>query len=111
MQHLLDHGLSLWSLDGNLSVVVGLVVELQVVALEVRLHPFHVLVDVGGVDDEEEVVLGHLVDQQVVYGAAVGVAHHAIEDFPYGRTGDVVGEDMVHVALGVGALDAHLAHV
>jgi hypothetical protein len=28
-----------------------------------------------------------------------------------GAPGDVVGEDMVHKALGVGALDAHLAHV
>ena len=99
------------SLHGNLAVIVRAVVEVDVEALHVLAHPIHVLVDVGCVDDKEEVALAHAVDEQVVDGAAVGVAHHAIEDFSVCGTGDVIGEDVVDIALGILALDAHLAHV
>ena len=75
------------------------------------LHPCHVLVDVGGIDDQEELLGSHLVDQQVVDGAAVGVAHHAVEDLPIGGVFHIVGEDMVDVALGIRTSDEHFAHV
>ena len=75
------------------------------------LHPGHVLVDVGGVDHEEKVVLAHLVYQQVVYSASVGIAHHAVEDLADGGVFHIVGEDVVHIPLGIGALDAYLTHV
>ena len=75
------------------------------------LHPSYILVDVGCVDDEEEVVLAHLVDEQVVDGAAVLIAHHAIEHLSVGGSLDVIGEDVLNIALGIFTLDGYFAHV
>ena len=110
-QHRLDDMLRLRPLNGYLSVKVGLVLQFDVEALGLLLHPRPVLVDVGGVDDQEEIVLAQLVDQQVVHRSAVFVAHHAVENLPHRHVCDVVGEDMVHVALGLAAPYCHLAHV
>ena len=80
-------------------------------ALGILHHPLHVLVDVCGVDDDEELVVTHLVYQQVVHGAAVGVEHHAVVDLVQGCAGDIVGEDVVYISLGIGPAHPHLAHV
>ena len=75
------------------------------------LHPCPVLVDIGGIDHEEEVVLAHLVDEQVVDRSTVLVAHHAVEDLPYWGTSHIIGEDMLHIALGILAAHRYLSHV
>ena len=98
-------------MHGQLSVIVALVVEIDIEALFLLKHPCYILVDIGCVDDEEEIVFAHLIDEQVVHGAAVGVAHHTIIDLSYGRACDIVGEDVLDVALSVGACDAHFSHV
>lgn len=56
-------------------------------------------------------MLAHLVDQQVVDGATVGVAHHAVEDLANGGSSYIVCEDMVDEALGVLTRDECLTHV
>ena len=86
-------------------------VEFDVEAFGVLLHPGHILVDVSGVDDEEEVVLPHLVDEQIVHRTAVRVEHHAIVDLSDGCSGNIVREDVLNVAFGIGTGDAHFAHV
>ena len=86
-------------------------VELDVEACCVLLHPSHVLVDVCCVDDEEEIVLAHLIDQQVIHRSAVRIEHHTIIYLSDGCSGDVVREDVLNVALSVGTRDAHFAHV
>ena len=98
-------------MHGELSVLVALMVEVDVEAGGVLFHPGHVLVDVGGVDDEEEVLLAHLIDEEVVHGAAVGIEHHAVVYLSDGCSADVVREDVLDVAFGIGARDAHFAHV
>ena len=110
-QHFFDHGFGLGALHCELAVEVALVVKPYVEALHLLLHPLNVLVDVGGVNDKEEIVVAHLIDEEVINGAAVGIEHHAVEYLAVGGTGHVVGEDVLHVALCVGACDAHLAHV
>ena len=110
-QHPLHDVFRLRALHGQLAVVVRTVLQVDVETLGMLLHPGPVLVDVGRVDDEEEVLLAHLVDQQVVDGASVFVAHHAIVYLSYRRLGDVVGEDVLHVALGILAANRHFAHV
>ena len=103
--------LCLGTLHGYFAVVGTLVLDGYVKALGLLLDPRPVLVDVGGIDDEEELVVVDLVDEQVVDRAAVVVAHHAVEDLTVGGAGDVVDEDVVDVFFSLGAFDANLAHV
>ena len=110
-KHLLGDGFGHRSLHRQLTVAVALIGEGEVEALGVTGHPVEVFVDVRGIDDEEEAVVGKLVDQQVVNGAAVVVAHHAVEHFAHGCSADVAGEDVAHVAFGIGAADGHFSHV
>ena len=110
-KHFLHYALCLGALHGELSVVVALVVQVDVEAFGVLLHPGYVLVDVGCIDDEKEVVLAHFIDEQVIDCSAVGVEHHAVVYLPDGCLTDVVGEDVLDVALGIGSRDAYFAHV
>ena len=75
------------------------------------LHPSPVLIDVSGIDDNEEVVLLHFVNEQVVNSATVFVAHHAIEDFSVFHAAYIIGKDMVNVCLGILSLYSHLSHM
>ena len=86
-------------------------VELDVEAFGVSLHPSHILVDVCRVDDEEEVVLTHLIDEQVIHRSAVGVEHHTIIYLSDGCPSHIIREDVLNVTLSVGTRDAHFAHV
>ena len=110
-EHLFDDGFGLWSLDCQLPIEVALMVEADVEACCVLLHPSHVLVDVCRVDDEEEIVLAHLIDEQVIDRTAVGIEHHTIIYLSNGCPGDVVRKDVLNVTLSVGTRDAHLSHV
>ena len=74
-------------------------------------HPLHVFVDIGCIDNDKKLLVAHLVDQQIIHGAAVGIEHHAVENLVEGGARHVVGEDVVHVSLGVAAAHHHLAHV
>ena len=76
------------------------------------LDPGEVLVDVGGIHDQQEVFRREFpIDQQVVHDAAVRVAHHSVEDLSGFETADFIGEDPVHELLRLGSLDENLAHV
>ena len=50
-KHFLCHLLCLGTLHGYLTVIVGAMVEVHVEAFEMLLHPCHVFVDIGGIDD------------------------------------------------------------
>ena len=86
-------------------------VELDIESFEMSAHPFHILVDVGGIDDEEEIVLAHAVDEQVVHGSTILIAHHAVEDFSVGSPCNIIGEDVVDIALCVRPCNSYLSHV
>ena len=62
-QYFLNNLLCLGTLNGQLAVIVRTVVYGYVEALGILHHPLHVLVDVCGVDDDEELVVTHLVHQ------------------------------------------------
>ena len=110
-EHALQHGFAVGTLYGELTVDVALVVNLHVEVFSVFHNPSHVLIDIGGVDNEEKVVFAHLVHQQVVDGATVGVEHHAVEDFTHWGIGDVVGEYIVYEFFCFRACDFHFTHV
>ena len=74
-------------------------------------HPRPVLVDVSGIDDDEEVILAHLIHEEVIHRTAVLIAHHAIENLARLHAAHVVGEDMVDISLCVGSLDSHFSHM
>ena len=105
------HLLRVGTLHGNLSVDVALVNGFHIESLCLSLYPGIVLVDVGGIDNEEELIVGHLVDKQVIYGATILMQHHAIIYLANGSTGNVVGEDVLHELLCLRAAYQHFAHV
>ena len=110
-EHLLHYSLGLRSLYSELSVIVRDIPHVDIEALGVLCHPCPVLVDIGSVDDDEEVVVTHLVDEEVIDCSAISVKHHAVENLPYGHILNVVGEDVVDVTLSVRTFHSHLAHV
>ena len=110
-QALGHHLLRFGALQGYLSVDVALVLGNHVEGLCLSLYPSIVLVYVGGVDDEEELVICHLVDKQVVHGATVLMQHHTIIYLSHGSAGNVVGEDVLHELLRLRTAHKHLAHV
>ena len=75
------------------------------------LNPHPVLGNIRGVNDKEEAVGVHLINQKVVDNTTVSVAHHAIENLSYRHLTHIVREDMVHIAFCIGATDEHLTHV
>ena len=102
---------SLRALHSDLAVVGAFVSDGHVIALGVALDPSDILVDVGSVDYEEVLVVVHLVDEQVIYSAAVFVAHHAVENLAVGRACHVANEYVHDILESLRAFDSHLAHV
>ena len=70
-----------------------------------------ILLLVGGVDAQEEVVVGHFVDQNVVYEAAVGVKQPGVVRLADFEFGDVVGGDEIGQLRGFRPANLDLAHV
>ena len=103
--------LGLGTLNSQLSVVIRAMVDGHVIASGVLSHPIYVLIYVCGIDNEEEFVFAKLINQQVVYRSAVGIKHHSVEHFANGRTGYVVGKDVVDVFFGLVSCDIHFTHV
>ena len=75
------------------------------------LHPRPILINIGGIDDEEEVVVAHLIDQQVVDSAAILIAHHTIIYLTHRSARYVVGKDVLHIAFSILATNRHFTHV
>ena len=75
------------------------------------VHPRYILVDIGSIDDDEKVVFTHLIDEQVVNDTTVFVTHHAVENFSVGYILDIVGEDVVDIALSIRPRNEHFSHV
>ena len=110
-KHLLNHLLRVGTLHRQLSVEVGAVLYVDVITLGMLSHPCPVLVDVCGIDDDEEVILAHLIHKEVIHRTTVLIAHHAIENLSRFHSPNIVGKDMVDVSLGIRTLDSYLAHV
>ena len=91
--------------------MLTLVLQRDIKAGSLPLYPFPVLVDVRGIDDEEEAAGILFIHQQVVHDTTVLIAHHAIEDFAVSHASHVIGEDMVDETPGIGATHQHLTHV
>ena len=102
---------ALGALHSHLTVVVGLIVDDNIVALALLYYPGMVLVDVRCIHHKQIFPFAHSIYEQVIHAATVGVAHDAVVDFAVGRTGDVVGEDVVDKLLGIRATDEDFAHV
>ena len=110
-EHFFNDGFCLGALYGKLAVVVALVVKVDIEAFHLLLHPCNILVDIGCIDDKEEIIITHLIDEQVIHGATIGVEHHSIVDLSEGRISHIVREDVLHVALCIRTCDAHFTHV
>ena len=76
------------------------------------LDPGKVLVNIGGVHNQQEMVGQILtVNEKVVHSASVRIAHHAVEDFSGFVSTDIVGENVVDESLGLRAFHKDFSHV
>ena len=75
------------------------------------LHPSPILIDVGSIDDEEEIILAHLIYEQIIHRSTILITHHAVKDFPYWNSSNIIGKNVVDIALGIRTLHSDLAHV
>ena len=110
-EHLFDDSFCFRTLHSKLSVLVALVVEFDVETCRVFLHPSHILVDISGVDNEEEVAFAHLIHEQVIDSTAVRIEHHAVVDLSDWCSGHIIREDVLDITFCIGSGDAHFAHV
>lgn len=95
---------------GQLDVLVRHVRQLAV-PLDVALHPGVILVLRRGVNHDEVVLVGHLVDDEVIHNAALVVTHRAVA----GRAGlqrrVIVRQYPVQEGQGIFAFAGDFAHV
>ena len=99
------------TLQRYLSIIVATVLQINIKAFGILLHPGPVLIDICSIDDQEEIILCHLVDEQVINSTAILVAHHAIIDLTYRCIGYIVRKYMLHVTFGIRSLDGHFSHM
>jgi hypothetical protein len=77
----------------------------------VRLDPAPVLLDVAGVDDQQEVLRCPAIDQHVVDDRPLGGGQRRILDLPDRQPRRVVAGQLLDGGQGVGPGDLDLAHV
>ena len=98
-------------MQGYLPIEVTTVLQVNLKSLSLLLHPSPVLIDVGSIDDEEEIIFAHLIDQEVVHRTAILIAHHTIIYLTNGSIGDIICKDVLHITLCIFALYRDLSHV
>ena len=74
-------------------------------------HPFTILVNASGVDDEEKALLAGPVGNEVVDDATVFIQEQGVLPLADGERGEVVGEESIEPVQSPGSLDLELAHV
>ena len=53
----------------------------------------------------------HLVNQQVIYGSAIGIKHHSIIYLSDGSIGNIIRENMIDKSLSIITCNHHFTHV
>ena len=99
------------ALNCQLSIIIRNVTQIDVEAIGMLLHPSPVLIDIGGIDDKEEIILSHFIDQQIIYCSTILVAHHTIVDLSHRCTCYVIRKDMLHIAFSIVTANNDLSHV
>lgn len=99
------------ALEGELRPVGGGVADGAVKGDGVVANPLKILEDIGGIDDEEEVIGVALIDDEVIDDAAILVAHQGVEGFAVVDTADIIGEEDIEEGGGLRAFDSDFAHV
>ena len=75
------------------------------------LHPRPILINIGGIDHEEEVIVAHLIDKQIIDSAPILIAHHTIIYLTHRSARYVVGKDVLHIAFSILTLHGYFTHV
>ena len=86
-------------------------VDVYIITIGILHNPINVLIDVGRIDNQEEIVFSHLVNQQIIYGSTIGIKHHAIVNLPDRSIGNIIREDMIDEFLRIIASYKYLTHV
>ncbi len=98
-------------LQSYLTIIIGTVLQVDVKTSGMLLHPSPILIYIGSIDNEEEIILAHLIYQKVIYCSTILIAHHAVVYLTHRCIGYIIGEDMLHITLGIRSFHRNLAHV
>jgi hypothetical protein len=109
---LLQRGFGAGTLDGELGVEVGVVVDVDAGhGPDLFADPRDVLVASACVDDEEVVVVAELVDDHIVHERPVRVEHCRVVGLADGELRCVVHAQALHGGERAGAAELDVAHV
>ena len=106
-----EHFLALGTLHGDGGPLVADVGDGAVEARQRPVQVLQVLVDVGGVDHQQIVVLLEQIQIRVVHGAAVLVGNDAVLGHVQVQGADVAGQHVLKKFLALGPLNQQAAHV
>ena len=98
------------ALEGYLGHIVGNVFEFHI-AEEMVTDPFHILCMVGRINHQQDMLFIHLINQQVIHGGAVFIAHGGIFYLTIHHVAALVGHQHLHIGHGVLAAQGHFRHV
>src|ERR1035437_2780846 len=103
------------ALHGHRARCVGSVLELHLAVLgergQLRFQPGHVVVNAGGIDDQQILVGLKPIRVEIIDDSAALVAHQRVLALTGRQLAEVVGEGMIEESLRAGAADQDLAHV
>ena len=106
-----EHFLALGALHGDGGPLVADVGDGAVEAGKRPVQVLQVLVDVGGVDHQQIVVLLEQIQIRVVHGPAVLVGNDAVLGHVQVQGADIAGQHVLEKFLALGPLDQQAAHV
>ena len=98
-------------MDGELGDAVGNVGDFSAESFVLLAHPCPVLVDIGGVHDQQVVVFGEVVNEEVVHDAALAVREAGVLHLAGIERSHVVGSDVLEKGEGFGTFHRKFTHV
>ncbi len=107
----LKYRFGLGALQGQLGNLVRKVFNLHLIVSLMVQHPLIVFFHVCRVHNEEIMVCGILINQQVVYHSAILIAHEGVNNLIVIHCPNVVGEQILKVFCSVFSLHFDLSHV
>ena len=99
------------TLHCDFSIIVAFIFDLNIETSCIFFNPGNIFVNVCRIDNQEILLVIYLIYKQVVYSAAVLIAHHAIEYLSVGCACNVVDKYVAYIFIRVFAFYTYLAHM
>jgi hypothetical protein len=101
----------LWSLNRNLREIVGGMLDLAIKLASVVTHPTEIFFAGAGVDDEQVLIFGQAVNDNIVYESSLRIEQGRILRLSDGQLRSVVHREMLHGGKRFAAGQSDISHV